>query len=428
MNNKVETLENSMVKITVEVEAERFEKGLQDAYNKNKGQISIQGFRKGKAPRQIIERTYGAAVFYEDAANSIIPEAYDKAVEELGLEVVSRPEIDVVQMEKGKEFIFTAEVAVKPEITLGDYKGVEVEKVPVEVSDADVEAELDRIREQNSRLVEITDRPVQDKDQVKIDFEGFVDGVAFEGGKGEDYELTIGSHTFIDTFEDQLIGKSIGEEVEVNVTFPEAYQQESLQGKPALFKVTVKSIKVKEMPEADDELAKDVSEFETLAEYKEDLKANILKRKEAAARNAKKEAVMTKVIENADIQLPAPMVTLEAENMVYDMAQRLQYQGLSMDQYFQYTGQTMESMKESMKDDAARKIKGRLVLEAIAKAENLEITEEAMDEELKNMAAMYNMELDKLMENIHEEEKESLKADLLSQKALDLIADASVEV
>lgn len=428
MSVKVEKLEKSMVKLTIEVDAARFEEGMKHAYNKNKGQIAIPGFRKGKAPRQIIEKTYGPNVFYEDAANFCIPVAYDAAVEELKLEVVSRPEIDVEQVEKGKNFIFTAEVAVKPEIELGQYKGIEIEKAVVEVTEEEITKELDKVREQNARLIDVTDRAVQDKDQLKIDFEGFVDGVPFEGGKGEDYDLTIGSHTFIDTFEEQLIGKSIGEDVEVNVTFPEQYQAEALQGKPALFKVVVKAIQVNELPDADDELAKDVSEFETLVEYKADIQAKLLKTKETSAKRAQQDEIVNKIVENSNIELPPAMIDLEAENMVYDMAQRLQYQGLSIEQYFQYTGQNVNTLKESMKVEATKKIQGRLVLEAVAKAENFEITAEAINEELQNMANMYNMELDKLMENIHEEEQDSIKQDMLNQKALDFVLAEAKEI
>ena len=428
MSAKVETLEKSMVKLTIEVDATKFEEGLQHAYNKNKGKISIPGFRKGKAPRKIIEKTYGKGFFYEDAANHIIPEAYDNAVEEMKLEVVSRPSIDVEQLEAGKPFIFTAEVAVKPEIKLGEYKKIEVSKQSIEVSEDEIVSEINKAREQNARIVNVTERPVQGADQVTIDFEGFVDGEAFEGGKGEDFELTIGSGTFIDTFEEQLIGKSIDEEVEVNVTFPESYHSESLQGKPAKFIVKIKSIKEKQIPELNDEFAQDVSEFDTLDEYKEDIKKDIAERKKEEAERQKREDVIKKAVENAEVELPEPMVELEAENMVYDFAQRLQYQGLSIEQYFQYTGQSYEAMKDMMKKQAVEKIKSSLLLEEIAKQENIVVTDEEYIQELERMASMYNMDLDKIKENVKEEEKESIMQDLLNQKALDLMISESVEV
>lgn len=427
MNATVEKLDNSMVKLTIEVDAARFEEGMQHAYNEQKGKIQIQGFRKGKAPRQMIEKIYGASIFYEDAANFCIPVAYDAAVEEHKLEVVSRPSIDVTQIEKGQNFIFTAEVAVKPEITLGAYKGIEVDKNEVVVSEDEINAEIEKVRDQNARIIDVTDRPVQDGDDTTIDFEGFVDGVAFEGGKGEDYSLKIGSHTFIDTFEEQLVGKSIGEEVEVNVTFPEVYQQESLQGKPALFKVTVKSIKAKELPVVDDEFAQDISEFNTLEEYKASVVESIKERKAESAKREKQDAVVKKLIEASEIALPAPMVELEAENMTYDFATRLQYQGLNIEQYFQYTGQNMNSLKESMKGQAENKIKVGLVLEAVAKAENLTVSDEDFEAELARMAEMYHMEIDKIKETIGSEEKESIMQDMLNQRAMDLIVEASVE-
>lgn len=428
MNVKVETLEKSMIKLTIEVDAERFEQGMKHAYNKNKGKINMPGFRKGRAPRQLIEKNYGPEIFYEDAVNYIMPDAYDKAVEDNDLQVVSRPEIDVEQVEKGKAMIFTAKVAVKPEVTLGEYKGLEIEKVEVNVTDEDIDVEINKVKEQNSRLITVTDRDVEDGDEVIVDFEGFVDGVAFEGGKAEDYTLTIGSHSFIDTFEEQLVGKEVGKEVEVNVTFPEEYQQEELKGKPAVFKVTVKEIKVKEFPEVDDEFAKDVSEFETLAEYKEDIKAKLLEQKENSAKQQKQEAVVEKAVENATMEVADEMIDLQAENMAYDFSQRLQYQGLSLEQYFQFTGQNMATLKDNMKVEAEKKIKSRIVLEAIAKAENIEISEEEVKEELEKMAKTYNMEYDKLTETMGEEEKESIKEDIKSNKAVELIVEHAKEV
>lgn len=428
MNVNVETLEKSMVKLTIEVDADRFEEGMKHAYNKNKNKITVPGFRKGKVPRQLIEKTYGAEIFYEDAVNYIIPEAYDKAIEENNLEVVSRPEVDVQQVEKGKSMIFTAEVAVKPEVTLGEYKNIEVEKSNIEVTDEDITDEIEKVRDKNSRLVDVTDRAVQDNDQVMIDFEGFVDEEAFEGGKAENYSLTIGSHSFIDTFEEQLIGKTIGEDIEVNVTFPEDYQQEDLQGKEALFKVKVNEIKFKELPEVDDEFAKDVSEFDTLDEYKEDIKAKLLEQKENTAKSKKQEDVLEKVIENATMEIADPMIDLQAENMTNDFATRLQYQGLSLEQYFGFTGQNMATLKETMKTDAEKRIKSRLVLEAIAKAEEIEVSEDELKEELQKMAEAYNMEYDKIAETIGEEEKESIQDDIKNRKALDFITEQAKEV
>lgn len=423
MSTKIEKLENSMVKLTIEVSAEEFEKGIKSAYNKNKKSIQIPGFRKGKAPRKLIEKTYGVETFYEDAANFCIPLAYDAAVEEEKLEVVSRPSIDVTQIEAGKPFIFTADVAVKPDAILGEYKGLEITKDVVEISEEQIIAELDQVREQNSRLVDVTDRAIEDEDQVNLDFEGFVNDEPFEGGKAEGFDLTIGSHSFIDTFEEQLVGKNIGEELEVNVTFPEEYQQAELAGQPALFKVKINAIKFKELPELDDDLAKDVSEFDTLEDYKASIKTKLAETAGTAADNKLKDAILDLAVENATIELPAPMVELESENMVYDMANRLQQQGLSIEQYFQYTGQNMDSIKESMKGEAEKKIKARLVLEAIATAEGLEATDEDVEAEIVRMAEMYNMELDKIKETIGTDESDSIKQDLLNQKAYDFIVD-----
>ncbi len=428
MSTKVEKLENSMVKLTIEVDAARFEEGLQRAYNQQKGKIAIQGFRKGKAPRAIIEKNYGVEIFYEDAANFVIPDAYDAAVEEHKLEVVSRPDVDVEHMGKGETFIFTAVVAVKPEIQLGAYKGIEVEKSEIFVEVKDIDSELDKVREQNARIIDVTDRAVVDGDQITLDFEGFVDGEAFEGGKAEDYALTIGSHSFIDTFEEQLIGKSIDEESEVQVTFPAEYQQESLQGKPATFKVKVKTIKAKELPVLDDEFAQDVSEFDSLDEYKASIKETIRERKETEAKKDKQDAVIKKLIEASGIELPDPMVDLEAENMTHEFAHRLQYQGLNIEQYFGYTGQNMESLKEAMKGEAINKIKVRLALEAVAAAEGMEITDEEFDAELVKMTEMYAMEMDQLLKSIGDDEKASIKQDMLNQKALDLITDSAIEL
>ncbi len=427
MSFKVEELGKSMVKLTIEVAAEEFEKAMETAYQKNKNKLSVQGFRKGKAPRAMIEKMYGAGIFYEDAANELIPDAYEKAAVESGLDIVSRPEIDLVQVEKGKEFIFTAEVAVKPEVTLGEYKGVEVEKTDVSVSDEEVTAELDRVREQNARILTVEDRPVADGDEAVIDFEGFVDGVPFAGGKGEDYKLVIGSHSFIDTFEEQLIGKNIGEEVDVNVTFPTEYHAEELAGKPALFKVTIKAITAKELPELDDEFAVDVSEFDTLAEYKEDIKKNLLEKKEKEAKFAKEDKVVDAIIENATMEIPDAMIDTQTRQMAEEYAQRLQMQGLNLEQYFKFTGMNANSFMENLKPQALKRIQCRLVLEAVVKAENIEVSEEELDKEFDTMAQNYRMEKDKLVELVGEKEKEQIKMDIAVQKAVDFVRDAAKE-
>ena len=410
-----------MAKLTVEVPAEQFDEAIKAAYNKNKNRFNIPGFRKGKAPQAMIEKMYGPGVFYEDAANEAIDSSYGDAMKESGLEIVSRPEIDITQIEKGKAFIYTATVAVRPEVTLGQYKGVEVQKADAEVTDSDVETELKRVQDQNARLVSIEDRPVEDGDQTVIDFEGFVDGKPFDGGKGTDYPLTIGSHSFIDTFEEQLIGKNIGEECEVNVTFPGEYHAKELVNKPATFKVTVKEIKKKELPELNDEFASEVSEFETLEEYKNDIRTKLADRKQKAATTENENRVVEKVVENAQMDIPDPMVDNEVMNMLQDTARRMQSQGLSLDQYLQYTGQTVDTMKEQMKPQAIRRIQTRLVLEAVAAAENITISDEKLEEELKKMADSYQMEVEKLKEYMGEFEKEQMKKDLAVQEAVDLL-------
>lgn len=427
MSLQVEKLEKNMAKLTIETSAEEFEAAIEKAYQKNKGKMNVQGFRKGKAPRKVIEKMYGAGVFYEEAANILMPEAYGKAVDECDLEIVSQPSVDVVQVEAGKPFIFTAEVAVKPEVTLGTYKGVEVEKNEVEVSDDEVTAEIDRVREQNARTINVEDRPVQDKDQAVIDFEGFVDGEAFEGGKGEDYSLTIGSHSFIDTFEEQLIGKNIGEEVEVNVTFPEDYHAADLAGKPALFKVTIKAIKVKELPELDDDFVQDVSDCENVAAYKEQVKDSLTKNKEDAAKAAKEEEVVTKIIEDATMDIPDPMIDTQVRQMVDDFARRIQAQGLSIEQYFQFTGMEPQAFLEQMKPQALKRIQSRLVLEAVVAAENITASDEDIEEELKKMAEAYQMELDKVKELLGDEQKKQLADDIAVQKAADFVVENAVE-
>ena len=428
MSFTVENLEEkNMVKLVIESTAEEFEAGLNTAYNKNKSKISLPGFRKGKAPRKMIEKMYGAEVFYEDAANSIIPEAYAKAADECGLELVSQPKINVTQLEAGKPFIFEAVVATKPEVELGQYKGVEVTKADAEVTDADVEEELKKVQDQNSRTVSVEDRAVKDGDMTVIDFEGFIDGEAFEGGKGENYPLTIGSHSFIDTFEEQMIGMNIGEEKELNVTFPEDYHAENLKGKPATFKVTVKEIKEKQLPELDDDFAQDVSDFDTLAEYKDDLKKKIAERKESEAKAKKESEAIEKVVEAAKMDIPQAMIDTQVNRMLEDFAMRLQQQGLSVEQYFQYTGMTADKIMEEMKPEAVKRIKNSLVLEAVAKAENIEVSEEEFEAELQKMADMYKMEIEKIKEFMQDAEAKQMKDDIAIQKAVELIVSSAVE-
>lgn len=427
MSLQVEKLEKNMVKLTIEASAEEFEKAMQKAYMKNRGKMNIPGFRKGKAPMQMIEKMYGAGIFYEDAANEIIPEAYDKAVEESKLEIVSHPEINVVQIEKGKPFIFTAEVAVKPEVTLGDYKGVKVEKSDVSVTEEEINAEIDKAREQNARIYTVEDRAVADGDMTVIDFEGFTDGVAFEGGKGENHSLTIGSGQFIPGFEEQLIGAEVGREVEVNVTFPEEYHAKDLAGKPAVFKVTVKEIKAKEIPALDDEFVQDVCDFDTVAEYKADIEAKIKERKEAEAKTKKEDAVIDKVIENAKMEIPDAMIEAQVRQMAEDFTARIQQQGLSVEQYFQFTGLTPEALKEQMKPTALKRIQTRLVLEAVADAEKLTVSDEELNAEIEKMAKNYKMEVEKINELMGDYEKDSMRKDLAVQKAIDLVVDAAEE-
>lgn len=428
MSVQVEKLEKNMAKLTIEVSAEEFDAAIEQAYQKDKKKISLPGFRKGKAPRKMIEKMYGTGVFYEDAANIVIPKAYSEAAKECGEEIVSQPEISVTQIGAGQPFIFTAEVALKPAVTLGDYKGVEVEKTPVEVSEEEVDKEVDKERENNSRTIDVDDRAVEKGDMIKLNFEGFVDGTPFEGGKAEDYSLTIGSGSFIPGFEDQLIGAKIGEEVEVNVTFPEEYHAAELKGKPAVFKCTVNEIKVKELPEADDEFAKDVSEFDTLAEYKDDIRAKLLEKKTADAKREKQNKTVAKAVENATMEIPEAMITEQVRRMADDFARRLQSQGLSMDQYMQFTGLTMDALAQQMRPEALKRIQNSLVLEAIAKAENIEVSDEKVNKEIEKMAAAYKMEADKLKELIGDAEKEQMKSDLAIQAAVDMITDAAVEV
>ncbi len=427
MSFKIEDLEKkNMKKLVIEVPAAEFEAAIEKAYQKNKNKINIQGFRKGKAPKSLIEKMYGPSIFYEDAANSLIPDAYSAAAKESGLEIVSRPEIDVTQVEKGKDFIFTATFAVKPEVKLGAYKGIEVEAAKIEVTDEEVAADLENARQQQARMITVEDRPVQDGDIATIDYEGFVDGVAFDGGKAEGHALTIGSHSFIDTFEEQLIGKNIGDEVEVNVTFPAEYHAAELAGKPALFKVAIKGIKCRELPELNDEFAQEASEFDTLDEYKADVKAKLQARKEKEAEAAKREAVITKIIENAEMDIPEAMVDQQKMQMLEDFEMRLRSQGLSIEQYMQFTGMTANKFMESMAPQALKDIQYRLVLEAIAKEEKIEVEDSELDAEYQAIADTYNMPLDKVMSVIGEEEIAGLKKDVAVRKAADLIVEAAV--
>ena len=423
MSVAVEKLEKNMAKLTIEVSAEELEKAIQGAYQKQKNRINIPGFRKGKAPRKMIEKMYGAGVFYEDAANALIPEAYSKALDECEETIVSQPSIAVTQLESGKPFIFTAEVALKPEVTLGEYKGLEVPKADLEVTEEEIAGELRKEQEENSRVLDVDDRAVADGDKVTLDFEGFVDGEAFDGGKGTDYPLTIGSGSFIPGFEEQLVGANIGEEKEVNVTFPEDYQAEELKGKAAVFKCTIKEIKEKELPALDDEFASEVSEFDTLEEYKKDVKETLTIEKEKAARDAKEAAVIDAIIADSDMDIPEAMVTTQQKQMIDEFAQRMQMQGLSMEQYFQFTGATLDKMMEQVKPQAETRIKSRLVLEAVAAKEGIEATEEDYEEEIKTMAEVYQMEPDKIKEMLPEKSVKGIKEDIAVKKAAEFVVN-----
>ena len=427
MSVQVEKLEKNMAKLTIEVSAEELEKAIESAFQKNKNKISVPGFRKGKVPRKMVEKMYGKEIFYEDAANELIPDAYENALDECGEDIVSSPKIDVTQIEAGKPFIFTAEVALKPEVKLGKYKGVAVDKVSTEVTDEEVDAEINKERERSARTLEVTDRPVKDGDMTVMDFEGFVDGVAFEGGKGEDYPLTIGSGAFIPGFEEQLVGAEIGKEVEVNVTFPENYQAEELKGKAAVFKCTVKEIKVKELPELDDEFAAEVSEFETLAEYKADVKGKLEEKKIKEAKDAKEAAVIEEIVKDADMEIPEAMLETQQRQMVDEFAQRIQMQGLTMEQYFQFTGASYDQLVEQVKPQAEKRIQSRLVLEAVAKAENITATDEDYEEELKVMAEAYQMEVDKVREMLPKKSADQIREDIAVRKAAQFAVENAKE-
>lgn len=427
MSLQVEKLEGNMAKLTIEVPTEDFEAAVEKAYQKSKNKINIPGFRKGKAPRKMIEQMYGKEIFFEDAANFAIPTAYAKAVDECTEEIVSQPKIDIEQAEAGKPFIFTAEVALKPEVTLGTYKGVEVEKTDASVTDEEVDAAIERERESNARTVSVEDRAVQDGDLTVLDFEGFVDGEAFEGGKGENYPLTIGSNTFIPGFEEQLIGAEIDKEVEVNVTFPEDYQAQELAGKPAVFKCTIKEIKEKQLPDLDDEFAGEVSEFETLAEYKEDVRKNLEEKKAEEAKLEKEDKVVDAIIADAKMDIPEAMLETQQRQMAEDFAQRIQMQGLSLDQYFQFTGLTRAAFLEQLKPQAEKRIQSRLVLEAVAKAENIEASDEEYDEEIKKMADAYKMDIEEINDMMGAYEKKSVREDICIRKAADFVVEHAVE-
>ncbi len=427
MSLQVEKLEKSMAKLTIEVSADDLEKALQSAYKKQKNKIAIPGFRKGKVPRQMIEKMYGAEIFYDDAANELIPKAYSEAYDECEEDIVSRPEIDVIQIEKGKPFIFTATVALKPEVTLGEYKGLEVEKVSTEVTAEEVDAKIQEEAEKNARQITVEDRPVQDGDEVILDYEGFVDGVAFDGGKGENYPLTIGSGSFIPGFEEQLIGVEAGAQKEINVTFPEEYHAEELKGKEAVFKCTIHEIKAKELPEIDDEFASEVSEFDTLEEYKEDLKKQLADKKAAEGREKQEDAAVEQAVKNAQYELPEAMVETQVMQMADSFAQRMRSQGLTMEQYFQFTGLKAERFMEDLRTQAVKSIETRLVLEAVVKAENIEVSDERFDEEIEKMAENYQMEADKFKEYMGDKEKKQIKEDIAVQEAVTFLADNAVE-
>lgn len=427
MSLQVEKLEKNMAKLTIEVGAEELEKAIESAYQKQKGKISIPGFRKGKVPRQMIERMYGKEIFYEDAVNELIPDAYEKALDECEEDIVSSPQIDVTQIEAGKPFIFTATVALKPEVKLGKYKGVKVDKIDIDVTDDEINEVVERERDNNARNIAVEDRPVKDGDMTMIDFEGFVDGVAFEGGKGEDYPLTIGSGAFIPGFEEQLVGAELGKEVEVNVTFPEDYHADNLKGKAAVFKCTVKEIKEKELPDVDDEFASEVSEFDTLAEYKESIKKDLEEKKAKEAKDAKEDAVIDAIIEASEMDIPDAMIETQQKQMVDEFAQRITMQGISMEQYLQFTGTNYNQIVEQVKPQAEKRIKSRLVLEAVAAAENLEVTDEEYDKEIEVMAEAYQMDVDKVKEMLGERETKNIRKDLLVRKAADFVVENAKE-
>ena len=426
MSVQVENLEHNMAKLTIEVDAAEFDAACKKVYNRKKGSFSLPGFRKGKVPMIMIEKTYGAGVFYEDAANEIMPKAYADALEETKLDVVSSPEVDVTQIGKGQNFIFTVTVAVKPEVTLGQYKGLEVEKEAVEVTDEEVDAELKKAQEQNAREVTVEDRPVKEGDIITLNYAGTIDGVPFDGGTAESQKLEIGSHSFIDTFEDQLVGLNIGDEKDVEVTFPEEYHEPSLSGKPATFHVKVLGITEKQLPEIDDDFAQDTTEFDSLAEYKDDIKAKLLEEKEETAKNTMENALVEKAVENAQMDIPDAMIDSQVDQMVQEFQQRVSYQGISFEQYLQFTGQTLDAMKESMRPEAVRRIQSSLVLEAIVAAENIEASDEDLDKEFERMASMYQMDVEQIKSFMQDSQKENMKSDIAIQKAVDFLREQAV--
>ncbi|MBR3833784.1 MAG: trigger factor [Lachnospiraceae bacterium] len=428
MSLSVEKLEGSMAKLTIEVPAEEFEKAMTAAYHKQKNQIAIQGFRKGKVPQAMIEKMYGPEVFYDEAANRLINEYYPKELENCEEDIVSNPEIDVEQIGKGKSFIFTAVVAIKPEIKIGDYKGVEIEKIPTEVTEDEIQAELLKAQKENSRIVPVEDRAAQMDDEVLINFDGYMDGEAFEGGKGENYKLTLGSHSFIDTFEDQIVGKKIGDSFDVNVTFPEEYHAADLAGKPAVFKVELLGINAIELPELDDEFAAEVSSFETFAEYKEDVKKVLEVKKEKQVKSEKQAKILEKLSETAEVELPEAMVEYQQEQMFAEFEQSMMYQGLQMEQYLKLTNTSKEELLERIKPDAVARIKTGLILEEVVKLEGITATDEEFEEQLKNMANAYQMDVEKIREIMGDKEADSIKKDVCSRKALDFLVENCKEV
>lgn len=423
MSFKVEKTKDNEAKLIIEVPAEDFDKAIDEAYEKNKDRFKVDGFRKGKVPREMIEKVYGVGVFYDDAANAVIPEAYAEAAKESGLEIVARPEIQVTKIAAGNPMEFEAIVTLKPEVKLGKYKGVKVEKVEAEVTDEDVEKRLEQDKEQNARLVAADDKEIEEGDQAIIDFEGFVDDKPFEGGKGEDYPLVIGSHSFIDTFEDQLVGKKVGDDVDVNVTFPEQYQAAELAGKPALFKVKIKEIKVKEYPELDDEFAQEVSEFDTLDEYKEDIKKKLQEAKENEAKRETESRIIEAIIKDSKMDIPEKMIDTACDQMVEEFARNMQMQGIAFEQYLQMTGSTLEQMKEQVRPQAEARVQSSLVLEAIVEAENIEAKDADVDDEILKMSEQYGMEVEKINEMLRDEDRENIKKDICIKKAADLIMD-----
>ena len=428
MSFTVEQLENNRAKLTITVPAEDFGKALVAAYNKQKGKINISGFRKGKVPMAIIEKMYGPEIFYDEAANKVINETYPEAYDECELDIVSRPEIDVTQIEKGKDFIYTATVDLKPEVKLGTYKGIEVEKVDTTVSGLEVDEEIDRVRRQNARKIDVTDRAAKDGDITNIDFEGFVDGEAFEGGKGENYTLKLGSKSFIPGFEDQIVGHEIGEEFDVNVTFPEDYHSEDLKGKAAVFKCKLNSLQEEQLPELDDEYVSDISDVETVDEYKDSIRKQLEEKKEKQAKTKIENAAIEKLMETSEMDIPASMIEGQQESMLNEFKQQLSMQGMSFDMYSQYTGLNEETMLEQVKPEAEKRVKSRLVLEAVSKAENIEVSDEDVDKKLEEMAAMYGIEVDKFKGYIGDKEKESIKKDIAVEKAADFIVANIKEV